>query len=79
METQEFKQKIYAPYTDAWKILKIVQTAGQTPKDDPVWEMYMREIDRLSKKYKGNPFVENLITMLLDAGDSIAKMNRGIV
>ena len=78
MKTQEFKEKIYAPYSDAWVILKTIQKAGQTPKDDPVWEMYMREIDRLNEKYKGNPFVENVIRLLLDAGDTIAKMNRGI-
>ncbi len=78
MKTEVFKEKIYAPYGEAWKILKIIQEAGQTEKDSPVWEMYMREIDRLSKKYKGNPFAENLITMLLDAGDTIAKMNRGM-
>jgi hypothetical protein len=36
----------------------------------------MREIDRLSKEYPDNPFVGSLITLLLDAGDYIAKENR---
>jgi hypothetical protein len=39
--------------------------------------MYMKEIDRLDKKYGDNRFKDTIVKMLIDAGDDIAKMNRG--
>ena len=71
-----FKSDIYQPYNEAWKILKLIQYADQTADSDAQWQRYMKEIDRLSKTYPDNKFVEKLITLLLDAGDVIAKMNR---
>jgi len=79
METEGFKEKIYGPYSDAWKILKMIQFAGQNEKDDELWQSYMKEIDRFSKENEGNVFAtETLVRMLIDAGDNIAKMNGGI-
>ncbi len=77
METEVFKQKVYGPYSEAWKILKIIQYAGQSADNDKTWQMYMNEIDRFDKKYGDNRFKDTLVRMLLDAGDDIAKMNGG--
>ena len=78
MNTEEFKEKIYGPYSEAWKILKMIQFAGQSKKDDELWQKYMKEIDRFSKENEGNSFAkETLVKMLLDAGDDIAEMNGG--
>lgn len=77
METEVFKQKIYGPYAEAWKIIKLIQYAGQSADDDEKWQMYMKEIDRLDKKYGENRFKDTIVKMLIDAGDDIAKMNRG--
>ena len=76
MDTTTFKAKIYEPYLEAWKILKLIQNADQTSNSDEQWQRYMREIDRLQKTYPDNKFVEQLITLLLNAGDIIAKENR---
>lgn len=76
MNDGEFKTKIYEPYLDSWKIIRLVQYADQTAESDAQWNRYMKEIDRLKKTYPENPFVESLITLLLDAGDMIAKENR---
>ena len=76
MDTTTFKAKIYEPYLEAWKILKLIQYADQTSDSDEQWQRYMREIDRLQKTYPDNKFVEQLITLLLNAGDIIAKENR---
>lgn len=76
MNDGEFKTKIYEPYLECWKIIKLIQYADQTSDSDAQWQRYMREIDRLSKEYPDNPFVESLITLLLDAGNYIAKENR---
>lgn len=77
METEVFKQKIYGPYSEAWKILKLIQFAGSSADNDEKWQMYMREIDRFDKKYGDNRFKDTLVKMLIEAGDDIAKMNKG--
>lgn len=78
MNTEEFKEKIYGPYSEAWKILKMIQFAGQSSHDDELWQKYMNEIDRFSKENEGNAFAKDtLVRMLLDAGGNIAKMNGG--
>ena len=73
-----FKESIYKPYNEAWKVLKLIQYADQTDNTEEQWQRYMKEIDRLAAAYPGNKFVDKLITLLLDAGDVIAKMNGGI-
>lgn len=76
MTDEIFKAKYHAPFNEAWKILKLIQYADQTSDSDEQWQRYMREIDRLQKTYPDNKFVEQLITLLLNAGDIIAKENR---
>ena len=76
MDEKTFKEKIYEPYLETWKILKLIQFADQTSDSDAQWQRYMKEIDRLATTYPDNKFVEKLITLLLDAGNVIAKMNR---
>lgn len=76
MEDKEWKTTIYEPYLETWKILKLIQYADQTSDSDNLWKNYMSEIDRLGKQYPNNKFADKLITLLLDAGDVLAKMNR---
>ena len=64
MNDKVFKEKVYGPYSDVWKILKVIQYAGQTSEDDEKWEMYMREIDRFTEKYKDNELAEGLLSFL---------------
>ena len=76
MTDEIFKAKYYEPYLETWKILKLVQYADQTSDSDAQWERYVKEIDRLAVTYPDNKFTEMLITLLLNAGDVIAKENR---
>ena len=76
MNDTVWKQQIYEPYLETWKILKLIQFADQTADCDAQWQRYMKEIDRLAAAYPDNKFAEKLITLLLDAGDVIAKDNR---
>ena len=75
MNDERIKQRYYEPFLESWKILKLIQYADQTADSDAQWQRYMKEIDRLSKTYPENKFVEELITLLLNAGDVIAKDN----
>jgi hypothetical protein len=77
MEKEVFKEKIYAPYNEAWKVIKLIQYAGQDEKSDATWQEYVRAIDEFAKKFENNTFKDTLVSMLLDAGDTIAKMNGG--
>ena len=76
MDNDKWKTTIYEPYLETWKVLKLIQNADQTSDSDEQWQRYMREIDRLGKQYPANKFVDKLITLLLDAGDVIAKVNK---
>lgn len=76
MNDSKWRKEIYNPYLESWKILKLIQYADQTSDSDEQWQRYMREIDRLQKTYPDNSFVEQLITLLLNAGDIIARENR---
>lgn len=75
MDDDRFKKNYYEPYLETWKIIRLVQYADQTKDSDAQWQRYMKEIDRLDKTYPENPFVQDLIKLLLDAGDCIAKDN----
>lgn len=75
MNDTKWKSNIYEPFLETWKILKLIQYADQTTDSDAQWQRYMKEIDRLAKTYPDNKFVEKLITLLLDAGDVIARDN----
>ena len=75
MNDIKWKSNIYEPFLETWKILKLIQYADQTSDSDAQWQRYMKEIDRLTKTYPDNKFVEKLVTLLLDAGDVIARDN----
>ena len=83
MDDKTWREKIYGPYTDAWKIIKIIQYAGQSKKDEETWNMYIKEIDRYIENYKDNELAQGLIAFIVGhdnfsgAGDIIARLNRG--
>lgn len=78
MTDVSFKEKYYQPYSETWKILRLIQYADKTSDSDAQWQRYCDEMDRLRKTYPGNEFAEQLVRLLLDAGDIIAKDNQRI-
>ena len=82
MEDKIFKEVVYGPYLDAWKIIKIIQFAGQSEKDKETWNMFMKAIDDYAEKYKGNNIAQGLVSFIVGhddfkgAGDIIARLNR---
>lgn len=76
MTNEIFVKKIYKPFNDAFKLLKLIQNADQTSESDKQWQLYIKEIDSFKAKYPDNKLVDELITFLLNAGDIIAKENR---
>lgn len=75
MDDKEWRQKIYGPYNDAWKIIKILQQASD---DNPeLFLEYMEKVQEFDDAYKGNEFADLIRRkLLLGADDVIARINR---
>lgn len=74
MNTDKFKEKIYGPYLDAWKAIKILQEAYQKPE---LYIHYMEEVQKYADKYTDNAFAEYLRQhLLLHADVVVARMER---
>ena len=80
MDKSVFRQKIYGPYHDIWKIIKIIEYAGKGAEFDKTWEIYMDTLERYIKAYprsqvKGT-YEDYLVKALLEAAEIIAKENQ---
>ncbi len=72
MDAKTFKEKIYEPYLETWKIIKILQDAYNKPE---LFNEYIDEVQEYADKYAGNEFAELLrAQLLLNADDVISKM-----
>lgn len=74
MNNPEFRKKIYNPYLEAWKIMKLVQY-GQHFGTDDLWDKFVREAERLNHAYPRNKYIDQLCQLLLTAGEYIAAEN----
>lgn len=75
MNDTKWRQKVYGPYSDAWKIIKLLQYASD---DSPeLFEKYMEKVREFADAYKGDEFADLIRrALLLRADDVIAKLNR---
>ena len=77
MEAKKFTEKIYGPYGDAWKIIKLLALAeDDNPKLGEVLNNYMKEVGAYKEKYEGNAFAQELYKLLLRADDTVMRMDR---
>lgn len=75
MDRAQWRQKVYGPYMDIWKIIKILQHASDDKPE--LFLEYMNEVEKFGNAYEGNAFAEFLRrAVLLRADDVIAKLNR---
>lgn len=75
MDKKEWRQKVYGPYLDVWKIIKILQHASDDKPE--LFLEYMNEVQKFADAYQGNEFADFLRkAVLLRANDVIAKLNR---
>lgn len=74
MTHEQFKEQIYKPYNDAWKVIKILQEAYQKPE---LFMEYQEAVQRFADDYVGNDFAQLLKDrLLLRADDVVAKMDK---
>lgn len=75
MDRAQWRQKVYGPYMDIWKIIKILQHESDDKPE--LFLEYMNEVEKFENAYQGNEFAEFLKrAVLLRADDVIAKLNR---
>lgn len=74
MENAVFKEKIFGPYNEAWKVIKLLQHCSATDGD---WELYYKEYKSFCDKYPENKFAYDLGAFILQAADDIKNMNGG--
>ena len=73
MDDSKWRQNVFGPYVDAWKIIKILQDAYNKPE---LFDQYIDEVQRFADAYAGNDFAELLrLKLLLRADDVITRMN----
>ena len=79
MDKNTFREKIYGPYHDIWKIIKIIEYASKDAKDDKTWEHYMNMIEQYAKAYPrcqiDGTYEDYHVKALLEAAEIIAKEN----
>lgn len=76
MNTEEFKEKVQAPYKQVWTIVLLAQQAIYSGNDED-WERYANEADRFAKEGINNPFQSRCAAFIYDAVDDMIKMNKG--
>lgn len=72
MNTDKFKEKIYGPYLDAWKIIKLLQYCTEHEGN---WDAFAKEHRRFYKAYPDNKFADDLFNFLMTAAEDIRDMN----
>ena len=72
MDDNTFKEQIYGPYIEVWKIIKLLQHCSSISGD---WDKYKKELDRYAKEFDGNKFAEDLGMFLLQAAEDIKEAN----
>lgn len=71
-----FKEKIYGPYAETWKILKLLQYAGEGGFSMNQVEDYWKAVEKFANDYQGNEFADFMRrNVLLHADNVIVKMN----
>lgn len=75
MTEGDFREKVYGPYGEGWKMLKLLQYCSRTNNHEN-WDIFVDEVDRFCKA-ADSPFKEHLARFLLDAAEDIAEMNEG--
>lgn len=74
MTDQELREKLYKPYCEAWKILRLIQYAQHRGTDE-MWDKFFDELKRLEHAYPGNRYVRSLCITMAEAGEYIVAEN----
>lgn len=72
MDDNKFREKIYNPYIDLWKIIKLLQHCSSNSGD---WNLYAREYQRFVNEHGNTSYGSHLAACLLNVADDIKEMN----
>lgn len=71
-ELDKFKQIVYEPYSEAWKIIKWMRDTE--PKDDKFWDDYATKALNFPKKYGYTEISQSIARVILDAGTEYQRL-----
>lgn len=78
MKDETFREKVYGPYLETWKILKLLQFAGEGGFSAEQVKDYWEAVEYFTTKYDGNEFAQFMKdNVLLHADNVIVKLNEG--
>ena len=72
-QLEEFKNRIYEPYSEAWSIMKYMR--DYEPKDDAFWKSYMSKCEEFLKNHP-NEYGSSIYRVLLDAGSEVKRIGK---
>lgn len=75
-QLDQFKQKIYTPYTEAWDIMKTMR--DKEPKDEEFWREYFEICEKFKAKYRGE-LGDSIYRVLLDVGSEVSRIAKSNV
>ena len=76
MTEEKFKQEIYSPYVETWKIAKLLQYLDETPDPAAVWEKVVKELHRLANTYGCTPYVIQLCKLIEVIGKKVQENSK---
>lgn len=68
--TEEFKARIYNPYTEAWAIMKTLKSGNVSDQD---WQDYMSKCDEFKAKYPSE-IGSSIYRVMLDCGSEVERI-----
>ncbi len=74
MTDERIKELAFTPFTEAWRVIHIVQNLG--PDDTEGWEVYIKALDEYHAKYSSEPYGSALESAIIEIVDIIAKENK---
>lgn len=73
MDNKEFKEKVYNPFQECWKILKTIQNSSCNGSKEE-WKEWEKLTDEFDKKH--DDMIGHILSqMLYSLGDEIGKIN----
>ena len=70
----QFKEKIYAPYTEAWTVMKTLKQADLSSQK--TWDDYMAKCDEFKAKYPSE-IGGSIYRVMLDCGSECRRIMDG--
>ena len=70
-QKQDFKKRVYEPYTEAWNIMKTLRDAENYSQE--TWDKYMAKCYEFQSKYPSD-IGSSIFRVMIDCGSEVGKI-----